>query len=102
MSDSVEGASVAPATPSSARAAMSIAALRRERREHRRGAERRGADQQEPPPADAVAERAHRDERAGDEEAVDVDDPEQLRARSGFRSALSAGTARFRTVRSIE
>ena len=30
--------------------------------------------------ADAVAERAHRDEQAGDEEAVDVDDPQQLRA----------------------
>src|SRR6187402_2202736 len=57
ISDRVDGARVAPAMPSSAR-----------------------IDQQKLAPADAVAERAHRDQEAGDEKAVDVDDPEQFRA----------------------
>ena len=44
-------------------------------------AERSRAEQQQPAPADAVAQRAHRDQEARDHEAVDVDDPQQLRAR---------------------
>jgi hypothetical protein len=53
ISESVDGATVAPATPSGAA---------RERGEHRRDAEQPGAPQQQPPAADAVAERAHGDE----------------------------------------
>ena len=78
--DSVDGASVAPATPSRARAAISISALVEKRGEHRGEAERGGADQQQPAATDPVAQRAHGDQRAGDQEAVDVDDPEQLGA----------------------
>ena len=52
----------------------------RERREERHGPERGRTDEQELAPADAVAERAHRDEEAGDHEPVDVDDPQQLGA----------------------
>ena len=73
---------------------------RREGGEHRGDAERRRADQQQPPPADAVAERAHRDEAAGDQEAVDVDDPEQL---GGARVQVGAERRerQVSTVRSI-
>jgi hypothetical protein len=53
---------------------------RRERRDDRGGAERAGADQEQPTAADPVAQRPHRDQEAGNEEAVDVDDPEQLGA----------------------
>ncbi len=81
ISDSVDGASVAPATPSSARVAISISALSENAASDRGGTERRGADQQQPAPTDAVAERAHGDQEAGDQEAVDVDDPQQLRRR---------------------
>ena len=52
----------------------------RERGEHRRDAERGGADQQQPAAADPVAQRPHGDQRPGDQKAVDVDDPQQLRA----------------------
>jgi hypothetical protein len=40
----------------------------------------RRADQEQAPAADPVAERAHRDQRAGDHESIDVDDPQELRA----------------------
>ena len=80
ISDSVDGAIVAPATPRSARLAISIVGRCGERGEDRGAAECRGADEQHPPPPDPVAERAHRDEEAGDHEAVDVEDPEQLHA----------------------
>ena len=80
ISDSVDGASVAPATPSSARAAISISALVENAASTEASAEGGGADQQQPAAADPVAERAHRDQQPGDQEAVDVDDPQQLRA----------------------
>ena len=81
ISESVDGASVAAERPSSARATISISADGRERGQDRCKAERNGADQKQLAPADAVAERAHGDQRAGNHEAVDVDDPEQLRRR---------------------
>ena len=101
ISDSVDGAIVAPAIPSSARVRDQHLGARRERGEHRRDAERRGADQQQAAAADPVAERAHRDQRPGDEEPVDVDDPQQLRA-ARLQVRAEAGTARCSTVRSIE
>ena len=60
ISDSVDGASVAPATPSSARVAISISALVEKAASTEASAEHGGADQQQPPAADPVAERAHR------------------------------------------
>ena len=48
-------------------------------RDQRSGGERRRAGEQQLAAADAVAERAHRDQEAGHQEAVDVDDPQQLR-----------------------
>ena len=54
---------------------------RREGREHRADPEGGGADEEQAATADTVAERAHRDQEAGQQEAVDVRDPEQLRAR---------------------
>ena len=80
ISESVDGARVAPATPSSARVGDQHLGAGGEGGEHRGDAERGGADQQQPAAADAVAEGAHGDQRAGDQEAVDVDDPQQLRA----------------------
>ncbi len=50
------------------------------RGEDRRGAERRRTAQQEPPAADAVSQRAGGDEQAGDQEAVDIHDPQLLSA----------------------
>ncbi len=64
ISDSVEGASVAPAIPSSARLAISISGVVEKAREQRRDAERRRADQQQPAAADPVAEGAHGDQAA--------------------------------------
>ena len=76
---------------------------RRERGEHRDGAERRGADQQQLPPADAVTERAHRDEEARDHEAVDVDDPEQLgAARPEVLAHRRHGEVEHRQVHHVE
>ena len=80
--ESVEGASVAPATPSSARAAISIAALLEKAASTEAKPNARRADQEQPAAADPVAERAHGDQRPGDQEAVDVDDPQELGARS--------------------
>src|SRR5262249_41149392 len=51
-----------------------------ERGRCRARAEDHRAEEEQPAPADPVAEVAHRDQHAGDEEAVDVDDPEQLTA----------------------
>ena len=80
ISDSVDGASVAPATPSSARVAISIAGAGREGRQDRGDSKGGGADQEQPPPPDSVAQRAHGDQRSGDQESVDVENPEQLSA----------------------
>ena len=78
ISASVDGIRVAPAMPSSARAAISSLGAVRVGGEHRGRAERGGADQQQPAAADPVAERAHRDQQAGEDEAVDVEDPQLL------------------------
>ena len=47
-------------------------------REERRRAERHRADEQQPAAADPVADRAHREEQAGEDEPVDVEDPQLL------------------------
>ena len=81
ISDSVDGAIVAPAMPEQRAAQRSASRASCENAARiEASAERRGADQQHPAPPDPVAERAHRDQEAGDHEAVDVDDPEQLDA----------------------
>ncbi len=81
ISDRVDGAIVAPAMPMMARLAMSISELVENAASNDAEREARGAAEQELAAADAIPERAHGDEQAGDQEAVDVDDPEQLRAR---------------------
>ena len=53
----------------------------RERRQQGGQAEGAGADQQHPAAADTVSERPHRHQRAGDEERIAVDDPQQLGVR---------------------
>src|SRR5690606_16487854 len=55
--------------------------------EHGDGAERGGAHEEDPLASDAVAEAAHGDEQTGDDERVDVPDPEQLAA--GGREVLA-------------
>ena len=76
---------------------------RRERGEHRDGGERRSADHQQPATTDAVAERPHRDEEAGDHEPVDVDDPEQLRtARLEVRAERRHREVQHRQVHRVE
>jgi hypothetical protein len=59
---------------------MSISGLHRDGGQDRENPERSGPAEQEPSAADPVSQRSHRDERAGDEKAVDVDDPEELGA----------------------
>jgi hypothetical protein len=49
--------------------------------EQRRQSEQCCADQHDLAAADAIAESAHGEQRASDQEAVNVNDPEQLRAR---------------------
>ncbi len=94
ISESVDGASVAAGEALQARARRSASRRwSRRRRSTEVSAEGGGADQQYAAAADAVAERAHGDQRAGDHEAVDVDDPQQPAA-LGFRSAVICGTAR--------
>ena len=100
MSDRVEGAMVAPAMPMTARLAMSISEPRRERGEQGGRREARRPEQEEPATADAIAERAHRDEEASDKKAIDVDHPEQLDARRSQHSPMM-GIARLETVKSI-
>src|SRR5919108_320572 len=51
-----------------------------ERGQHGPHPECAGADHQEPPPADPVANRPHGDQGPGHQEPVDVDDPQQLGA----------------------
>jgi hypothetical protein len=71
----------------------------RERRGSRGGAEGGSADEQHLAPADAIAEVADRDQRAGQHEAVDVDDPQQLRA-AGLQRRAEVRHGE-RTVRSM-
>ena len=80
ISDRVEGAIVAPASPSSARLTISISGVVENAASTDTSAEGRGPDHQQPAAADPVAEGAHRDQRAGHHEPVDVDDPQQLGA----------------------
>ena len=80
ISDRVDGASVAPATPISARLAISISALIENAASSEATPKAAAPIMQQPAAADAVAERAHGDQGAGDQEAVDVDDPQQLGA----------------------
>src|SRR5215218_4016959 len=72
ISDSVDGARVAPAMPSRARLAISISGL----------TENAAATETTPKAAapDPVAEGPHGDQEPGDHEAVDVGDPQQLGA----------------------
>jgi len=77
ISESVDGAS--GGDPEQRAGRDELVRRRREGRKDRGDAERGGPDQQQLAPADPVAERAHGDQRSGDEKAVDVDDPEQLR-----------------------
>ncbi len=102
MSESVDGASVAAGEPLQRARDDQHLGAGREGGEDRRDAEGGRADEQHPAAADAVAERAHGDQRAGDHEPVDVDDPQAAPTTLGFRSAVICGTARYRTVRSIE
>ena len=80
ISDSVDGATVAPATPSRARVAISIAAL----------VDQAASTEAAPNAAAPISSsrrrpmrsprRPHGDQRPGDHEPVDVDDPQQLGA----------------------
>ena len=102
MSESVDGASVAAAARA-ARARDQHLGAGRVGGEHRRDAERRRADQQHLAPADPVAERAHGDQRAGDHEAVDVDDPQQPgRARLQIGDDLRQGEIEDREVHRVD
>jgi hypothetical protein len=52
----------------------------RERCDHGDDAERGATDEQQPPPADPVAQRPHGDQESRDHEPVDIGDPQQLSA----------------------
>ena len=78
--DRVAGASVAPATPSSRAGHDQHLGAGGERGDHGDRAEGSGADQQQPAAADPVPERPERDQEPGEEEPVDVGDPQQLGA----------------------
>ena len=56
---------------------------RRERRHGRNGGKARAADEEQPAPADPVAQAAHRDQQSGQDQGIGVDDPEQLDAGGG-------------------
>ena len=80
ISDRVDGARVAPAIPSRARAAIRDSAVGENAAPQRHQPERGRPDHQELAAADAVTQGAHGDQRPGHEEPVDVDDPQQLGA----------------------
>ena len=76
-----------------------VRGVRRERGGGRDRTEAGDADQQQPAPADPVAERAHRDQEPGQGERVDVDDPQQLgRARCERRTDRGQREAQHRVV----
>ena len=56
---------------------------RRERRHGRHRGEARAAHEQQPAPADPVAQAAHRDQESGQDQGIGVDDPEQFDAGGG-------------------
>ncbi len=100
ISDSVEGANVAPAIPSRARAAMSVSALRA----------KAATSDRSPKEADPISSSFRRPIRSP-RVPMTSSDPAARKpytstihnncAAVGFRSALRDGTARFRIVRSI-
>ena len=88
--DSVEGMMNAPPTPISARLAINIPAEPATADSAEPSAEDREAEVQRPAAAEAVTERAGREQQAGEDEHVGVDDPLELRAR-GMKVALERG-----------
>ena len=103
ISDRVDGASVAPAMPSSARLAISISGLVENAASSDATPNAAAPIEQQLAPADPVAERAHRDQEARDHEAVDVDDPEQLgAARLEVRADLRHGEVQHGQVHHVE
>ena len=84
ISARVDGIRVAPAIPSTARAAMSISADCAYAARRDAALNATAPIEQQPTPADPVAERAHRQEQPGEDEPVDVEDP-QLLGRRGLQ-----------------
>jgi hypothetical protein len=80
VSDSVDRASVAPAIPSSARDAISIAGFVETAAATESAPNGRAAGQQWAPTPHPVTDGTHRDERPGDDERVDVGHPQGLGA----------------------
>ena len=80
-SDSVEGASVAPAMPRMARVTISISALLENAARMEASAKGGSPNEQQLAPPDAVAQRAHRHQESRHHETIDVDDPQKLRRR---------------------
>src|SRR5438093_613462 len=103
IKDRVDGASVAPATPSSARVAISISVVVENAAITEATPNAAAANQEKPAAADAIAQRAHRDQRSGDQEAVDVHDPQELRA-AGLqrRTQLGHRQVQDRQVHGVE
>ena len=79
MIDSVAGMISAPPTPIAARTAISCVGGVDEQHGEAGAAEQREAGLQRALAAEAVAERAHRQQQAGEHEQVRVDDPLQRR-----------------------
>ena len=86
ISASVDGIRVAPPMPSTARAAISSPGFWAYAAATDATPNASGAEHQQPTASDPVAERAHRDQQAGQHEAVDVEDP-QLLGRGGRQVA---------------
>ena len=81
--------SIAPKKPRLARAAISSSVVGAKAAATETAAKPIAPIMQQPAPADAVAEAAHRDEQAGEHERVGVDDPEHARCRSARVPARS-------------
>jgi hypothetical protein len=79
----------APPSPAARASRFNIVAVCGEGGRDRSRAERRRANQQQAPPADAIAQRAHRDQRSRDQKADECDDPQQLAA-AGLEIVWSA------------
>ena len=73
------------------------------RRDNRRHSEGAGPQQQQSTAADAVAQRTHRDQRTGDKKSVDVEDPQELRARRfQIRAQVGHSKVQHREVHRVE
>ena len=92
------GVSSAPPTPCRARARDEHRDVRREPAEQRRQREPDDADEEHPPPAEPVAERAAEQDQRGQGQRVAVDGPLQAGERRRRRSAPIAGSATLTTV----